>query len=123
MCVECVKDKCPDRGRTCLETGSYLLNFQGCAECHKKEPIKIEARQSGTEEEAAEEDAEGGEEELITFDHVCSECGHIIAEHQYTFCVDGEYQEYSMTCMLCGRGSDSISVLPNDPRKVGLGVF
>ncbi len=121
MCVECVKEKCPDRGTTCLETGSYMMNFKECAECHKKEPMKVEARQSGTEEEDEEEDSDGGEE-LITYDHVCSECGHIIAEHQYTFCVDGEYQEYSMTCLLCGRGSDSISVLPHDPRKA-LGVF
>ena len=121
MCNECVKVKCPDRGRTCLETGSYMVNFQGCAECHQKEPIKIEARQSGTEEDE-DEDGDGGEE-LITFDHVCTACGHVIAEHQYTFCVDGEYQEYSMTCLLCGRGADSISVLPNDPRKLGLGLF
>lgn len=28
------------------------------------------------------------------------------------------YQEYRMSCFLCGTGEDSVSVLPRDPRKV-----
>ena len=124
MCIDCVKVKCPDRGTVCLETGCYLLNFQGCAECHKKEPLKREETQSdGAEEEEEGEEGTEEDEELVTFNHACGSCGHVVAEHQYTFWVDGEYQEYSMTCILCGRGADSISVMPDDPRKLGLGVF
>ncbi|XP_077176995.1 protein Churchill isoform X5 [Paroedura picta] len=39
MCGGCVKTKYPSRGNTCLENGSYLLNYLGCTEyvcktCH-----------------------------------------------------------------------------------------
>ncbi|KAK3714399.1 hypothetical protein QZH41_020647 [Actinostola sp. cb2023] len=97
MCRECVKEELPDRGNMCLENGSYLWNFVGCKQCGKKEPIIIANR---TEQE--DED----EEEHITYTHVCTICGHVIAEHTYTFRVDDDYQEYSMTCLLCGKGSD-----------------
>jgi len=29
MCKECVINAFPDRNKTCLESGSYLLNFKG----------------------------------------------------------------------------------------------
>ncbi|KAJ3083421.1 Protein Churchill [Quaeritorhiza haematococci] len=38
--------------------------------------------------------------------------------HEYTFQVSGRYQEYTMSCNLCGNGEDTISILPFDPRKV-----
>lgn len=66
----------------------------------------------------------------------------MVATHQYTFSTSGEYQvtssihniyfllhcihgdvtlstvqEYTMKCHLCGYGSASVSVLPDDPRE------
>ena len=32
MCLKCVHEGLPDRGRTCLEGGTYFLNFKGCTE-------------------------------------------------------------------------------------------
>ena len=29
MCKDCVIDPYPNRNRTCLESGSYLINFKG----------------------------------------------------------------------------------------------
>ncbi|XP_042302765.1 protein Churchill [Sceloporus undulatus] len=105
MCGGCVKTEYPSRGNTCLENGSYLMNFVGCIECKKKEFVMITNR--------AREEEDG--EEIITYDHVCKNCHHVIARHEYTFSVVDDYQEYTMLCMLCGRAEDSISVLPDDP--------
>nr|ALI93837.1 churchill [Holothuria glaberrima] len=108
MCVDCVKERCPDRGSVCLDNGWYALNFYECSECHKKEPIKNEEKKS--------EVVSDGEEE-VTFTHKCSVCNHRIAEHKYYFSIDGDFQEYSMLCILCGRGADTVSIQPKDPRK------
>ncbi|XP_019642696.1 PREDICTED: protein Churchill-like [Branchiostoma belcheri] len=94
-------------GHTCLESGSYLMNFASCAHCNKKELIKIHNKEEREEEQ----------EQVITYQHLCQNCDHVIAEHEYRFCVEEGYQEYQMTCLLCGSGEDSISVLPDDPRK------
>ncbi|PIK60160.1 churchill-like protein [Apostichopus japonicus] len=109
MCIDCVKQKCPDRGSFCVDDGSYTMNFHECAECHKKEPIKIEDRQKETDDDGAE---------TISYSHRCSFCNHCIAEHSHIFQIDGEFQEYSMLCVLCGRGEDTVSILPTDPREV-----
>ncbi|KAJ6665510.1 hypothetical protein lerEdw1_003351 [Lerista edwardsae] len=58
MCRGCVKTEYLSRGNTCLENGSYLLNFVGCIECKKRDFVMITNR---TEEE------EDGEE-IITYD-------------------------------------------------------
>ncbi|XP_013411167.1 protein Churchill [Lingula anatina] len=109
MCLDCVKEEYPDRETVCIETGSYLMNFAKCAHCNNLGDVKIVNR---TEEE------EDGEE-LITYQHVCQECGHIIANHRYSFYVeDDEYQMYEMECLLCGRGEDSRSVMPTDPKHM-----
>ncbi|XP_025105280.1 protein Churchill-like [Pomacea canaliculata] len=105
MCLECVKEEFPERETTCLESGSYLLNYAGCQNCSAKD-LQIMNRI------CTEED----EEELITYQHVCSQCNHVVANHEYTFKVEGEYQEYEMSCMLCGNGEDSRSIMPYDPR-------
>ncbi|XP_033115872.1 protein Churchill-like [Anneissia japonica] len=107
MCIDCTKENYPDRGETCLDSGSYMINFQCCKECNKKEPIKLQGRTVETDEDDVE---------TISYQHVCGACGHLIAKHSYTFCVDGEYQEYEMICLLCGRSATSVSVLPDDPR-------
>ncbi|XP_072896307.1 protein Churchill [Hemitrygon akajei] len=108
MCVGCVLREYPDRGNTCLENGSYLLNYVGCAKCSKRDFVLITNR--------TQDDDDG--EEIVTYDHVCQNCHHIIARHEYTFTVVDEYQEYTMLCMLCGKAEDSISVLPDDPRQM-----
>ncbi|TFJ98513.1 U1 small nuclear ribonucleoprotein 70 kDa [Platysternon megacephalum] len=94
-------------GNTCLENGSFLLNYVGCVECNKRDFVLIANR--ATEEEDGEE--------IITYDHVCKNCHHMIARHEYTFSVVDDYQEYTMLCLLCGRAEDSISILPDDPRQ------
>eukprot|EP00038_Savillea_parva_P010268 m.189094 g.189094 ORF g.189094 m.189094 type:complete len:113 (-) comp17634_c0_seq1:80-418(-) len=107
MCGECLKTVAPDRGTTCLEKGCYFLNFKGCASCNRMDTPTATQSVTGMDD---------GEEE-ITFTHLCKHCNHEIAKHTYTFRVEDGFQEYSMVCKLCGRGSDTISVLPNDPRR------
>ncbi|CAH3182604.1 unnamed protein product [Porites lobata] len=108
MCQDCVKEKHPQRGTICLESGSYLMNFASCIACGRKEPLKIT-------DKSTEEDEDG--EELITYKHVCPSCDHIVASHEYTFRVEGQYQEYMMTCLLCGTAADSVSILPEDSNR------
>ncbi|XP_077442750.1 protein Churchill [Stigmatopora argus] len=107
MCNGCVQKEYPDRGSTCLENGSFLMNYVGCANCHHRDFVLICNKDT--------EDDDG--EEIVTYDHVCKNCDHVIARHEYTFSVVDEYQEYTMLCMLCGKAEDSISVLPDDPRQ------
>jgi hypothetical protein len=66
-------------------------------------------------EETSECDSDG--KEIVTFKHVCRQCDHMIADHEYTFAVDDQYQEYSMNCLLCGYGEATVSILPDDPRQ------
>jgi len=37
--------------------------------------------------------------------------------HKYQFWVEEGRQEYRMDCLLCGFAEDSVSCMPNDPRK------
>ncbi|KAL3875175.1 hypothetical protein ACJMK2_038217 [Sinanodonta woodiana] len=92
----------------CLDTGSYMMNFAGCAQCQACEPIKVVNVQRTEDED--------NDEELVTFQHVCHECEHVIANHEYTFRVVDEYQVYQMYCALCGHGEDERSIMPCDPR-------
>lgn len=70
----------------------------------------------GTERIAKEEDGE----EIVTYDHLCKNCHHVIARHEYTFSIMDEFQEYTMLCLLCGKAEDTISILPDDPRQMTL---
>lgn len=54
---------------------------------------------------------------------VCGTCQHVISTHNYKFWVEGDYQEYEMDCALCGIAEDSISILPDDPRKASYDFF
>lgn len=38
------------------------------------------------------EKSESDTDETVTYQHQCSECSHKIADHEYTFTIDGEYQ-------------------------------
>ena len=91
----------------------YLINYKGCVECGRKEML-------ASSEKQVEDD---GTEESIEFRHECATCRHVVATHKYTFSVDGDYQEHTMECLLCGCGDATASVEPVDPRKVGGEVF
>ncbi|XP_041095800.1 protein Churchill [Polyodon spathula] len=108
MCTDCVQKEYPNRGNTCLENGAFLLNYVGCAKCSHRDFMLINNKT--TEEEDGEE--------IVTYDHVCKNCHHVIARHEYTFSVVDDYQEYTMLCMLCGKAEDTISILPDDPRRM-----
>uniref|UniRef100_A0AAR2LTZ2 Protein Churchill n=1 Tax=Pygocentrus nattereri TaxID=42514 RepID=A0AAR2LTZ2_PYGNA len=94
-------------GNTCLDNGSYLMNFLGCANCQQRDFVLISNKTMVDEDE----------EEIVTYLHKCKNCDHVIARHEYTFTVVDDYQEYTMLCMLCGKAEDSISVMPDDPRQ------
>ncbi|XP_021103333.1 protein Churchill isoform X1 [Heterocephalus glaber] len=100
----------PVPGNTCLENGSFLLNFTGCAVCNKRDFMLI------TNKSLKEEDGE----EIVTYDHLCKNCHHVVARHEYTFSIMDEFQEYTMLCLLCGKAEDTISILPDDPRQMTL---
>lgn len=104
MCLECLLEHRPDRGRTCLEEGVYMINFKGCKKCGEVVELKNKKVEATEEEEV--EDGEFTEE--LTFDHVCGKCGHVVAQHFYQFQVTPTKQEFMMECMLCGRGIDEI---------------
>lgn len=72
----------PNKGNTCLENGSFLLNFAGCAVCSKRDFMLI------TNRSLKEEDGE----EIVTYDHLCKNCHHVIARHEYTFSIMDEFQ-------------------------------
>eukprot|EP00051_Salpingoeca_urceolata_P010008 m.121958 g.121958 ORF g.121958 m.121958 type:complete len:115 (+) comp16545_c1_seq3:120-464(+) len=110
MCQQCVKKPLPNRGATCLEAGVYMANYGGCHQCQSVDMPLVQNKESEVDEDG---------EETITYSHVCASCGHVVAKHEYTFGVDEdeEFQEYMMTCVLCGRGAASVSVMPYDPRE------
>ncbi|XP_048969217.1 protein Churchill isoform X2 [Canis lupus baileyi] len=83
MCGGCVEKEYPNRGNICLENGSFLLNFTGCAVCSKRDFMLI------TNKSLKEEDGE----EIVTYDHLCKNCHHIIARHEYTFSIMDEFQD------------------------------
>ncbi|XP_046847438.1 protein Churchill-like [Xenia sp. Carnegie-2017] len=108
MCHQCLIQVMPDRGSTCLDGGSYFFNYRQCVSCYKKANILITNRRQDEDEDGME---------IIEYQHVCEKCGHIIASHEYTFQVNGNYQEYEMNCKLCGFGQDRVCVFPHDPEK------
>ncbi|BFZ11647.1 hypothetical protein BsWGS_14686 [Bradybaena similaris] len=105
MCERCVREEYPDRESLCVDNGSYMINFLKCCQCGSRD-LKM-ANRSCTEAE---------DEEVIHYQHVCVACEHMIAEHEHTFKVDGEFQMYEMSCLLCGSADDQRSIMPVDPR-------
>uniref|UniRef100_A0A8C3UEH2 Protein Churchill n=1 Tax=Catharus ustulatus TaxID=91951 RepID=A0A8C3UEH2_CATUS len=91
MCGGCVGTEYPERGTTCLEGGSFLLNFVGCAQCGRRDFVLVSNRAEGLQ----------GEEEIVTYDHLCKNCHHLIARHEYTFSVVDDYQ----VCVLSPKSS------------------
>ncbi|KAJ0061131.1 hypothetical protein NL108_008810, partial [Boleophthalmus pectinirostris] len=88
-------------GNTCLENGSYLMNYQGCANCHHRDFVLISNKST--------EDEDG--EEIVTYDHVCKNCEHVIARHEYTFSVVEEYQvKVFFSSTLCSMQDSRVTV-------------
>ncbi|NWR82226.1 CHUR protein, partial [Centropus unirufus] len=57
MCGGCVGTEYPERGTTCLEGGSFLLNFVGCAQCGRRDFVLLSNREAGLQ----------GGEEIVTY--------------------------------------------------------
>ncbi|KAI8811629.1 churchill-like protein [Cladochytrium replicatum] len=118
MCKNCVKEPQLDRGDVCLDSGMYMGNYKGCSSCQSMKMIsnkKVEA--DSNEGDDGWDDAEENDETVV-FDHIC-ECLHVVARHRHTFRLikNGKYQEYEMSCLLCGYGRAEVSVIPRDPRQ------
>lgn len=117
MCKQCVREQFPDRQRTCHESGIFFSNLKtgACTSCGKFDFLKHETNVERTEEE----NEDGVYEESIAFNHSCIFCKHLVAEHSYSFVVDGNKQLYSMLCLLCGKGQDESSLVkPNGGKTV-----
>nr|KAF6483692.1 churchill domain containing 1 [Rousettus aegyptiacus] len=93
MCGDCVEKEYPNRGNICLENGSFLLNFTGCAVCSKRDFMLI------TNKSLKEEDGE----EIVTYDHLCKNCHHVVARHEYTFSIMDEFQGKPRTTRRLGK--------------------
>eukprot|EP00516_Mucochytrium_quahogii_P005056 CAMPEP_0203757194 /NCGR_PEP_ID=MMETSP0098-20131031/10330_1 /ASSEMBLY_ACC=CAM_ASM_000208 /TAXON_ID=96639 /ORGANISM=" , Strain NY0313808BC1" /LENGTH=162 /DNA_ID=CAMNT_0050649341 /DNA_START=105 /DNA_END=590 /DNA_ORIENTATION=+ len=110
MCRRCVKETLPDRGSTCLDGGTYFLNWKACGSCGSRDIPAIDQRtQESSEMQAggesnAEDDDDEEDLEIVRYVHKCSACGHEICEHYYKYYVEDQTQEYFMECVLCGKG-------------------
>jgi len=124
MCRDCLIVVRPERGRICLESGSYHLTSLPCPVCGSKDHLHntnklVEEDQDDNDESSS---SGGGDyTETVTYQHVCPLCSHVIASHYYSFSVTHEHknnhvslftkQEYLMDCALCGAGADVSTVL------------
>ena len=112
MYKKCIIELRPERNRVCQDDGSFLLNYKGCAKCHKRKWIK----NINYKKEIIDDD-DDDYQEIITYDHSCSECNFIICEHYYRFQISDIAQEYLMECLLCGRGVDCIPLKISPPQQ------
>ncbi|NXS04270.1 CHUR protein, partial [Oxylabes madagascariensis] len=88
-------------GTTCLEGGSFLLNFVGCAQCGRRDFVLVGNRAAGLH----------GGEEIVTYDHLCKNCHHLIARHEYTFSVVDDYQ----VCLLSPKSPSQLCLWNSRP--------
>ena len=103
----CLGELLPDRGRTALDRGHYLLNWRACANCERMTEIVEAGRETDARAAEAEEGSDDGEcDETTTYMHRCAACSVVICEHYYNFRFDDELsrQVYTMSCLLCGKG-------------------
>jgi Churchill protein len=115
MCKHCLREAFPERQRTTLQNGAYLLNFAGCAGCKQRNDFLAERNLREEETDEKDEEGESIYEHSNDYEHACKLCGHKVADHSYVFRVisNGEIQEYSMSCALCGKGEYSSYSAPN----------
>uniref|UniRef100_A0A8D2PSH2 Protein Churchill n=1 Tax=Zosterops lateralis melanops TaxID=1220523 RepID=A0A8D2PSH2_ZOSLA len=106
-------------GTTCLEGGSFLLNFVGCAQCGRRDFVLVDNRAEGLD----------GGEEIVTYDHLCKNCHHLIARHEYTFSVVDDYQSLkgfraaSLCSGLPGVPSALVHALWGKPSSPDMGMW
>jgi len=114
MCVGCLREAFPERERSTLERGSFMLNFAGCKQCGARDDFLVEQKRR---REETEDETEQSFEETIEYEHCCKRCGHVVAQHMYEFRVVqlGTVQEFSMSCALCGKGEHTSSSVPTKP--------
>ena len=103
----------------CLEKGAFMANLGKCVACGqmglKEETCLDPEKEDEDEIDDWEEEREAAE--MVTYRHLCVNCGHVVSMHKYEFWVEEGRQEYRMDCLLCGFAEDSVSCMPNDPRK------
>jgi len=78
--------------------------------------VEVERMDDEMSDEEEEDDTIENLENII-YNHICSDCDHVISKHKYKFWIEDGRQEYRMDCLLCGFAEDSLSVMPSDPRK------
>jgi len=79
MCRACVVEVMPDRERSVLESGSYVLNYSQCGQCASRAVPLLEQNRRVE----VEDDGDGGEyTETVSYRHVCQPCGHEVAVHE-----------------------------------------
>ncbi|WAR18262.1 CHUR-like protein [Mya arenaria] len=88
MCRSCVKEEYPDRESVCLESGSYMMNYAGCSQCGESSAIVMVNKQTTEDEDG---------QEVITYQHICQSCSHVIANHEHVFHVEDDYQMCSVS--------------------------
>ncbi len=124
MCSSCIKSEFPDRvkstkrptlhllnpavlqGRMCLDSGTYMANLRACSSCGTKDLVEVEKMLTVSDESEAEVVCYKRNnafkvlncQNLIPFPctDVCRRCNHLVATHNHTFVVEGDYQEYEM---------------------------
>ena len=85
MCRHCVRTPFPDRDRMCLEAGAFLLNMAGCHLCGRNSLTTQQVEDTGEEDSDSEDsdwECREYEGELVTYNHICSHCGHLVATHK-----------------------------------------
>ncbi|XP_052770090.1 protein Churchill-like isoform X2 [Mya arenaria] len=83
-----------------------MMNYAGCSQCGESSAIVMVNKQTTEDEDG---------QEVITYQHICQSCSHVIANHEHVFHVEDDYQVYGMYCLLCGQADDQRSILPCDP--------
>ena len=81
MCRLCLLEVQPDRLRTALEAGAYVLNFKGCAGCSQR-AVNLKEVNRVASVQVEEDEIESETTESISYSHACGNCGHVVAVHQ-----------------------------------------
>jgi len=67
MCHHCVIQISPDRGRTCLDIGAFVINYRQCHQCQKRAPLVVNNYELIDEINSEDEDEANEQEENISY--------------------------------------------------------
>lgn len=119
MCEGCLVETRPNRGKTVLDGGTFLINFKSCARCAVRAVTVVKNR--NLEEDDVDSETLTFNRSFLHFicivftnfpeDH-CRQCDHLVAQHFWSFYVVDGVQEYVMDCALCGHGANSVRIHP-----------